>query len=93
MADKWLVTHIRKDSKGRIENYRCRKVGPNGVPHAGPTDFTRHQVAAAILSNAEFYTAPSDGRGGIRQGALIEIALKTHPDASAADNLEKLPTF
>jgi hypothetical protein len=93
MPDRWAVTAIHKDAKGKTELYRCVKLYSSGHPSQGPTNFTHDQVAAAILGKHEFLTAFADGHGGLRLGAPLEIMLKTRPDATPGDNLEDLPTF
>jgi hypothetical protein len=87
MTDR-AVTHKRRDAKGRIESFLCRVIRADGNLAQPATPFSRHQVASAILQGENYFTW-----SGGKAGALLEIAIKTHPDASVADNLDNLPDF
>jgi len=86
------VTAIRWSQDGkRIEWYQVRTPTAESVL-SQPATYTRHQLATAILNGTEVFTAKLVG-GAWKHGAQVEIALRTHPDVTTADNLENLPKF
>lgn len=88
---KYYVSATRK-SGGKIVALKLHPVNADGsFREDNSTVVTHDGVAKAILGGDEVLTIVRKPAGGWREGAKVEVLLRTDQNGSTTDNLDNLP--